>query len=164
VKKALALLVIVVAARTAGGEPYRPLPRLPPAKVKDRAASPSNRIPVPAAASAGAEPAPGDTPASPTPDARPNTASGVEVARPALRRARRTGPPPPLQDEVGRTVMFAAANPLQDDGGGFVDELGPVQVIVLPSPGKRASDTVARPRDRKRAPASQADPGAASRP
>ncbi len=60
--------------------------------------------------------------------------------------------------------MFAAVNPLQDDGGGFVDELGPVQVIVLPSPGKRASDTVARPRDRKRAPASQGDPGAASRP
>ncbi len=60
--------------------------------------------------------------------------------------------------------MFAVATPLQDDGGGLVDDLGPVQVIVLPSPGKRASDTVARPRDRKRAPASQGDPGAASRP
>lgn len=128
-EKAVALVVIALLASEARGEAYRPLPRLPPAKVRSRAAGDASRVSVPPAADEGArpEPRPGDVRvASPRPGA------------PTGRRTRRVGPPPPLQDERGRVVVFASVPPLQDEAGGLLEAIEPVHVIVLPAPRKRA--------------------------
>ena len=119
-KKALALLVIALAAPEASGESYRPLPRLPAAKVKARAAE-TGKVPIP--------------PATATATAR---ATPTATGAPAVRRARRIGPPPPLQDEAGRTIVFASAPPLQDEAGQLLLRDEPVHVVNQPARGTRA--------------------------
>jgi hypothetical protein len=139
-KIALSLVVIGVVVGDARGEPYRPLPRLPPAKVRQRAATRSRYVPAPPIAAVQPESATADLPRSPPVADRPGPGQEARAAQPSLRRARRVGPPPPLQDELGRTIVFAAA-PLAREGGGLADGFAPLHVIVLPSRGERAHGT-----------------------
>jgi hypothetical protein len=164
-KEALGLLVVALAASSARAEPYRPLPRLPPGKVESREATGASQVPAPADSSAGQETGQGETSGAPGGASRlapMSTATGARAAtadrlgpeaQPTtgpVRRARRVGPPPPLQDELGRTFVLAAAPPLQDDGGGILEAPEPVHVIVLPSPDRKADDGVPQRRDRRR--------------
>ena len=148
--KASAVLLIALFVSEARGEAYRPLPRLAPAKVRSRAAGEAKAVPVPPAAEAAREEA-ADAPA---PGATRDAGPGARAVRPARRseevrvatavpaasvgrRARRVGPPPPLEDELGRVVVFASTPPLQDEAGRILQPSDPARVIVLPSPGKR---------------------------
>jgi hypothetical protein len=128
-RTALGFLLIALAAGDASAEPYRPLPRLTPGKVKSRGEA--RKVPIPPVAARAAPPA----------AASPPLAAAMEPATPppraSARRARRVGPPPPLQDEFGRTIVFAAAPPLQDEVGRVIEADDPVHVIVLPVHEKR---------------------------